>query len=529
MNSLKASASSLRSTVFLLMILIFTKPINSKDFLQCMASKFSTANVYTKESTLYSSLLLKSQKNPRWLNSTLAFKPLYIVTPSQEPEIGVTVLCSREHGLQVRVRSGGHDYEGLSYLSRAHFVLIDLVHLREIRINMEDQTLWVQSGATLGELYYNIAQRSSTYGFPAGVCPTVGVGGHISGGGLGVLTRKYGLVADHVMDARLVDVNGRVLDRKLMGEELFWAVRGGGGASFGVITAWKIKMVPVPLTVTVFTVHKTLEQGANKLVDRWQQIADKLPDDLFIRIIVQNVGGGSYGVKKTVQASFNSMFLGNVQSLISVMELIFPEMEVGAKDCKEVSWIESILYFAGHPSGTSREVLLDRDHQLYKSYFKAKSDFVNQIIPETALQQAWERQLQVDEAYMVMEPLGGMMNHIPETQLAFPHRGGNLYNIQYIVKWKVNEAEEARRHIHWVRMLHAFMSPYVSKSPRTAYFNYRDLDLGINGNNGTTSYLEARVWGTKYFKNNFERLAKAKRRIDPSNFFRDEQSIPPFG
>ncbi|CAO2826615.1 unnamed protein product [Amaranthus hypochondriacus] len=451
-----------------------------------MATRHLNTVVYTRESTLYFPLFQKSQQNPRWLNTSSAFKPLYIVTPSQEVEISATVICSRENGLRVRVRSGGHDYEGLSYLSRTPFVLIDLVHLRDIEINMEDKTAWVQSGATLGELYYNIARKSNTYGYPAGVCPTVGVGGHISGGGIGALTRKYGVAADYVVNARLVDVNGRVLDRNLMGEKVFWAIRGGGGASFGVITAWKIRLVPVPVTVSVFTVHRSLEQGANKLIDKWQRIAHKLPEELFIRIIVQIVGGGGYGVKKTVQASFNSMFLGNIQSLMPSMKHSFPELEVKSNECKELSWIEAVLYFAGHPSGTPREALLDRDHQLYKKYFKGKSDFVNQPIPKTALQQVWDKYLQV------------------------------------------NEEEEAKRHIQWVRMLHNFMSPYVSKSPRTAYFNYRDLDLGINGINETTSYLEARAWGTKYFKNNFERLAKAKSSIDPSNFFRDEQSIPPF-
>ncbi|KAL8538566.1 hypothetical protein ACS0TY_000545 [Phlomoides rotata] len=71
------------------------------------------------------------------------------------------------------------------------------------------------------------------------------------------------------------------------------------------------------------------------------------------------------------------------------------------------------------------------------------------------------------------------------------------------------------------------MTSYVAKSPRAAYFNYRDLDIGRNNIIGSTSYNEASVWGFKYFKNNFRRLVAVKSKVDPSNFFRNEQSIPP--
>ncbi|KAK9747635.1 hypothetical protein RND81_02G004800 [Saponaria officinalis] len=526
MNDLKRFILT-RTILFYLVLVIIPRQIVSTKFLQCMTAKYFTTNVHARDSSIYTDLLQKAQHNPRWLNAPYANRPLYIVTPTKETEITATILCSKQQGLQVRIRSGGHDYEGLSYLSRTPFVLIDLIKLREINIDMRDQTVWVQTGTTLGELYYKISKTSNVYGFPAGTCPTVGVGGHISGGGFGALTRKYGVAADHVVDARLVDVNGRVLNRVSMGEDLFWAIRGGGGASFGVITAWKIKLVPVPNVVTVFTVHKTLAEGASKLVDRWQRILHKLPDDLFIRIIVQNLGGGN-GRNKIVQVSFNSMFLGNIRSLMPLMKQSFPELGLKANDCTEMSWIDSVLYFAGYSRGEPREVLLDRAHQLYKTYFKAKSDFVTRPIPETALQHAWERHLRVDTPFMILEPLGGKMDSIPETQIPFPHRKGNLYNIQYMVKWKVNEAAEAKKHVRWIRLLHKYMGPYVSVSPRAAYLNYRDLDLGINGINGTKSYSDAKVWGIRYFKNNFERLAKVKSRTDPTNFFRDEQSIPPF-
>jgi len=89
----------------------------------------------------------------------------------------------------------------------------------------------------------------------------------------------------------------------------------------------------------------------------------------------------------------------------------------------------------------------------------------------------------------------------------------------------VNSMEESKRHLHWAKMIYRYMTPYVSKSPRAAYFNYKDLDLGKNKHH-KTSYSKASVWGKKYFKGNFRRLAQIKTKFDPQNFFRNEQSIP---
>lgn len=186
-------------------------------------------------------------------------KPNLIVTPQELSHIQAAITCSVKQGLQVRVRSGGHDYEGLSYISNVPFLIIDLSNFRSISIDIEDESAWVQSGATLGELYYAIANQSNVHAFPAGSCPTVGIGGHFSGGGFGTIFRKHGLAADHVIDAQMVDVNGNILNRILMGEDLFWAIKGGGGSSFGVITAWKVKLVHVPPKVTIFSSQKKLD------------------------------------------------------------------------------------------------------------------------------------------------------------------------------------------------------------------------------------------------------------------------------
>ncbi|XP_065630301.1 tetrahydroberberine oxidase-like [Quercus suber] len=427
--------------------------------------------------------------------------------------------------MQVRVRSGGHDYEGLSYVSPVPFAILDMINLRNIYVNVENSFAWVQSGATLGELYYKIAEQSKTLGFPAGLCPTIGVGGHFSGGGYGTILRKYGLAADNVIDAHLIDVKGRFLDRKAMGEDLFWAIRGGGGASFGVIVAWKIKLVPVPLTVTVFTVNKNLEQNATKILHRWQYVADKFDKDLFIRVLLTGSNSSQVGTK-TVQAAFNSLYLGGKDKLLPLMQESFPELGLVSEDCTEMSWIQSILYFAGFPSGQSLDVLLNRTLTVIS--YKAKSDYVENPIPEAGLEGIWQRfyEKEAESAVLILSPYGGRMSEISESAIPFPHRAGNIYKIQYLVYWAEEGTEATERHVNWIRRLYAYMAPYVSQSPREAYINYRDLDIGAN-NEGNTSYRQASIWGTKYFKNNFKRLVHVKTVFDPTNFFRNEQSIPP--
>ncbi|XP_009615787.1 tetrahydroberberine oxidase-like [Nicotiana tomentosiformis] len=497
-----------------------------EQFLQCL-SRSNQTSIYTPNNSSYSSILQFSIQNLRF-NTTGTPKPLVIVTPVSESEVQRVILCAKDTGMHVRVRGGGHDYEGLSYVSEVPFAIVDLINLRTITVNAEDKSAWVEAGSTIGELYYKIAEKSKTLGFPAGVCPTVGVGGHFSGGGYGVMLRKYGLAADNIVDARLIDANGRILDRDSMGEDLFWAIRGGGGNSFGLVLAWKIKLVDVPEKVTVFTLDKTLEQNATKLVHKWQYVASRFHEDLFIRILISRVNSSEGGNnKQTVVASFNSIFLGGVDRLLHIMQESFPELGLKREDCIEMSWIESILYFAGFPRGESLDVLRSRV-QLSTRYFKAKSDYVQKPIPEGGFEGLW-RLFFEDEAkgaQVILSPYGGKMDEIAASAIPFPHRAGNLYKIQHLAYWDEEGEEVAERHISWIRRLYSYMAPFVSKFPRAAYINYRDLDIGVNNVKGYTSYVQAKVWGIKYFKNNFDRLVHVKTKVDPSNFFRNEQSIP---
>lgn len=270
------STSSIRPLLLALLAIVLSVSVSNsalleQSFLQCLSVNSQRSvppfSVCAPTNASFLPLLKSTAQNLRYSDPSVP-KPEFIFTPLYDTHVQAAVVCSKSLQIHLRVRSGGHDYEGLSYVSQIEtpFIVVDLAKLRSVEVNIEDNTAWVQAGATVGEVYYRISEKSNVHGFPAGLCTSLGIGGHITGGAYGSMMRKYGLGADNVIDARIVDVNGRILDRKAMGEDHFWAIRGGAGGSFGIILWWKLRLVPVPETVTVFTVPKTLEQGATQIM-----------------------------------------------------------------------------------------------------------------------------------------------------------------------------------------------------------------------------------------------------------------------
>ncbi|KAG6537922.1 hypothetical protein ZIOFF_003025 [Zingiber officinale] len=429
--------------------------------------------------------------------------PSFIILPSVDHDSQAAVLCGRRHG--IASESG-----------------VAAMTTRDSPTSPSP----VGAGATLGEVYYNVAAASPTAGFPAGISPTVGVGGLISGGGIGWLQRKYGLAADNVVDVRLVNAEGELLTRETMGEDLFWAIRGGGAANFGIVVAYKLRLVPVPPKLTVFSVSRTLGQGATRLLHSWQSIAPRFADDLWIRALVIAIGEAP--ANRTIQATFQGLFLGSRRATLAAVKKSFPELGVRAEDCNELSWVESTLYFDDRAWNDTRGLLTRRP--AFNSSFKAKSDFVREPISEKAWEGIWKVMMEGEEEplQMIFEPWGGRLWEIEDDAIAFPHRKGNLYNIQYFMRWFETEAAVTERHLTWMRKFYEDMTPHVSSNPRAAYLNYKDIDLGSSTEEGRTSYTEASAWGRRYFLHNFEKLAKVKARVDPENYFWNEQGIPPY-
>nr|GMD06446.1 berberine bridge enzyme-like 8 [Ipomoea batatas] len=379
------------------------------------------------------------------------------ITTTYITHIQSSILCAKEHDIQMKIRSGGHDFEGLSYVSDMPFFILDMFNFRSVNVNIEDETAWVEVGAILGEVYYAIANKSNVHGFPAGVCPTVGVGGHISGGGYGNMMRKYGLTVDNIIDAKLVDVNGHVLDRKSMGEDLFWAVTGAGASSFGVVTSYKIKLVRVPPRVTVFRVTRTNHQNATSIVYRHQLVSSQLDKNLFIRLSLGVANSTTHHPgDKTISATFIALFLGDSKTLLSTMNEDFPELGLTKDDCKEMTWIESVLFYTQFPPGTPKEALLNRSPQgneYTNTYFKIKSDYLQTPMPQEGIDFIFKKMVELERVALTFNPQGGRMAEIPSTAKPFPHRLGNIALIQYAINWNKEEQKAAGHYIDLTRQL----------------------------------------------------------------------------
>lgn len=147
------------------------------NFLQCFKNYTNPTDdlshiIYATTKPAYSSSILHAHRGNLRFTSPKTRKPELVVTPFKKSHVSAAVLCTKNTGLSLRIRSGGHEFEGLSYISDVPFVILDMFNLCAIDVDIARQTAYVEAGATLGELYYGIWSKSKIHGFPAGLCPT---------------------------------------------------------------------------------------------------------------------------------------------------------------------------------------------------------------------------------------------------------------------------------------------------------------------------------------------------------------------
>ncbi|CAA0825386.1 FAD-binding Berberine family protein [Striga hermonthica] len=246
-----------------------------------------------------------------------------------------------------------------------------------------------------------------------------------------------------------------------------------------------------------------------------------MDDSLFIRVLLQPV---TLNKTRIVRVTFIGLYLGDSDGLLSILGAQFPELGLTRTDAIQMRWIDSVLFWANYDNTTSPDVLLGRRPDSV-NFLKRKFDYVKSPIPLTGIHDLFDKIVEIGKVGLVFNSYGGVKNQIPGTATPFPHRVGNLFKIQYSVNWEDEDEEVDRKYVGQIMELYSYMTPYVSKNPREAYLNYRDLDIGTI-DDPMKSYEQGRVYGLKYFKNNFDRLVRVKTRVNPDNVFRNEKSIP---
>jgi FAD/FMN-containing dehydrogenase len=159
-------------------------------------------------------------------------RPVAIARPVNASDVAAAVNYARDNGLELAVRSGGHSAAGHS--STDGGLVIDLRDMKAIEIDAAARTAWAETGVTAVEFTKKAEAQNLIVGF--GDAGSVGLGGLVTGGGVGYLVRKHGLTIDSLLAAEIVTADGRVRMVDAGNEpELFWARRGGGG-NLGVLT-----------------------------------------------------------------------------------------------------------------------------------------------------------------------------------------------------------------------------------------------------------------------------------------------------
>src|SRR5262249_50269528 len=238
-------------------------------------------------------------------------RPQAVVLCRTPEDVVEAIAFARRSGIEVAVRSGGHDFAGRS---SGPGMVLDLTPMHSLEVS--DGLATVGPGFRLGDLYAALAQHEVT--IPGGCGATVGIGGQALGGGLGLLGRSWGLTSDHVAAARVVLADGRVVQcDEQRHEDLFWALRGAGALGLGVVTRLTLRTVPEP-AATSFPL-KWPYARAWALIAAWQEWSPTGPDGLAASLLV--TAGGEAGADPVVHL-FGSMIGTEIETAALLDEFL---------------------------------------------------------------------------------------------------------------------------------------------------------------------------------------------------------------
>jgi hypothetical protein len=409
-------------------------------------------------------------------------KPQAVVYCESLADVQKTVRWARRHHVHIVPRSGGHSYGG--YSTTASGVIVDVSRLKAISLTA-DKRAAVGAGAELIDVYSALAPHGRTV--PAGTCPSVGIAGLALGGGVGFLARKFGLTCDNLLEATVVLADGTaVVANAHRHPDLYWALRGGGGGNFGIVTRLVFRTRPVGEVATYSLAWRWSD--ARRVVAAWQKLAPHAPDELFC---VLNLNSAPAIISA-------GQFAGTEARMRELLQPLVDAAPPTRYTTVTRSYLSAVHMWAGCAT-------LTLCHAAGRSTFAAKSSYANRPLSAAgidALVHGMETYTGPGSGIVLLDSSGGAINRVPRAATAFVHRDA-LFSLQFLTY-------SMPPNVAWLRSYYAAMRPHLSAF---AYQNYIDPELPH--------------WQRAYYGSNLPRLQRIKRRYDPQNVFHGPQTIRP--
>ncbi|QSB09534.1 FAD-binding oxidoreductase [Lysinibacillus fusiformis] len=427
-----------------------------------------------------------NEARQEWNRANQKF-PLIIVYCERRQDVVNAIHWARKHCVGIRIRSGGHHYEGYS---NGDFVLvIDISRLNTLKLDKKTHILEVEAGAKNTDVYDFVG--SNGYVFPGGTCPTVGVSGFTLGGGWGFSSRLYGLGCDSLLELELVDYEGRIIKaNKNCNADLFWACRGAGGGNFGVVISMTFQLPkPTQRSVTFirfYYVNTTMAKQID-VMNIWQNWLPKLDKRMTLVTSFYNAENEGLGI-------FGTGFFYGPAKLAKKILQPFAEIKGFRLNLEESSFLEAVKK-------------VEATYPPFEK-FKSTGRFVqrNYTVEElknigTSVQSPPDGSVYAAISFYA---LGGEIKNIDKEETAFYYRDAKyIMGVQSV--WI--EDKYARDNQEWVRERFEM----IKNMTKGSYVNFP-----IN---------ELENYDKEYFGGNAQRLKRVNQKYDPFNVFRFPQGL----
>ena len=424
-------------------------------------------------------------------NGMIDRRPSLIARCAGAADVITNVNFAREHNLLVSVKSGGHNIAGMASSDRC--LMIDLSPMKWVRVDPDSRMAFVGPGATLRV----VDHETQAFGLatPVGINSTTGIAGLTLGGGFGWLSRSLGLTIDNLLSADVVTADGKLM--KASGKEnpdLFWGIRGGGG-NFGIATSFQFRLHPVgPQLLAGLIIHPFKDAG--KVFRHYRDFVGQAPDELTCWVVLRKAPPLPFLPPDVHGKEIFIIALVYVGDMKQGEKILEPLRKFG----QPIADVVGPTPFAGFQQAFD-PLLTPGARNYWKSHnFKDLPDGALDILIDYA------GKLPTPLSEIFVGQLGGATNRVPRDATAYPHRDANfVMNVH--TRWEDKGLDAACT--DWARKIFDATARYATGG---VYVNF-------------ISEGEGRV--ASAFGSNHERLAKLKKKFDPTNFFQTNQNILP--